>query len=129
MKTFDKKLRQHNKTVYLFLKEHCFPTAIYAVEWFTTFYICSCPSNLASYVMDLLFMDCKDILLRVGLSIMDTMQSQLLNLTSDELFCDFKNIVASLNPLDVIPSALAINFHHTDSILNVSNLNNFYLFI
>lgn len=120
MKTFDKKLRRYNKRVYYTLKEKGFFNICYALEWFTTCFIVSAPKNIAPYVIDLLFADIPDILLRVGLSVMNLLQDYIINASNDELQMNFKKMVVTLDPLSVISQALLINLGQKSSILRVS---------
>lgn len=110
MKIFDKKLRKQNKRVYNHLKECGFTNICYSLEWFTTCFVVSSPGNLASFVMDLLMVDVKDVLLRVGLAIMDSLQDLLLASSADEIHMNFKKLVMDIDPMDVLPRALVIRF-------------------
>lgn len=119
MKTFDKKLRRHNKKVYQTLKEKGFLNVCFSLEWFTTCFIVSAPKNLAPYILDLVFADIPDILLRVGLAIMNHLEDYIIKSSIDDLHMNFKKMVMNIDPLQVIPDALLINLGKSN-ILRVS---------
>jgi Rab-GTPase-TBC domain len=106
MNTFSKRFRKCNKTVYQHLKNTGFSPVCYSIEWFTTCFIVSHPGDLSVCVVDLLIMGFEDIMIRVGLAIMDLIQDQILALNAEQLQSSFKNIAMALDPVDVLSKAL-----------------------
>lgn len=119
MKIYSRKLRKYNKTVYSQLKMKDYPSICYALEWFTTFYIVSCPKTLATYVMDLLFADVSNIMIRVGLAIMNSLENFIVKASSEEIHMNFKEHVRSLDPVHIISQALGIDLECYGNILQV----------
>ena len=69
MGTFSKRFRKNNKAVYTHLKNAGFGPVCYAIEWFTTCFIVTCPGDLSACVVDLLLLGFDDIMLRVGVCV------------------------------------------------------------
>ena len=95
MNSFAKRFRRHNKRVYQHLRNIGFTPVCYAVEWFTTCFIVTCPGDFSACVIDLLLCGYDDIMIRVGLTIMDYLQDDLLSIGIEELQLNFKNMVST----------------------------------
>jgi hypothetical protein len=108
MNYFEKRLRVHNKRVYKHFKAVDFSPICYAVEWFTTCFIVTCPGELSSCVLDLLLIGFDDIMIRVGLAMLDHLQDALLCLDLENLQLQFKPLTTSADPYDVMYRALTI---------------------
>jgi hypothetical protein len=123
MNIFDKKLRKYNKIVYNSLKKSDFTSVCYSLEWFTTCYIIS-NSNISSYIIDLLLIHTNDILIRIGLAIMMTLESKIISIIEpEELHLKFKQwVMNDINPIDIITKALKIDLGIT-SILDIMYYN------
>lgn len=111
MKVFEKRLRKENRKVYNHFKTTGFGTVCYAIEWFTTCFIVTCPGDLSFCVLDMLLMGFKDILLRVGLAILGSLENEILSYDLEDLQHDLKKHVQRLNPIYVIDKALAHTLH------------------
>jgi hypothetical protein len=120
MKIFSRKLRKYHKNIYSQLKTKEYPTICYALEWFTTFFIVSCPKTLATYIIDLLFADVPNIMLRVGLAIMNHLESFISKASSEEIHMHFKARVKALDPIQIISHALGVDLECYGNILQVS---------
>ena len=66
MNVFSKRFRKNNKAVYTHLKTVGFGPVCYAIEWFTTCFITTCPGDLSACLLDLLLLGFDDIMLRVS---------------------------------------------------------------
>ena len=92
MKLFEKRLRVNNPFVYKHFKLVGFGTVCYAIEWFTTCFIVTCPGDLSACVIDLLLAGCEDAMIRVGLAIIDKLGAHLLKMDLEELQINFKQV-------------------------------------
>lgn len=119
MKVFEKRLRQHNKDVYNYFKAIGFGPVCYAIEWFTTCFVVTCPGDISSCVIDLLLLGFDDIMIRVGLAIVDILSDDILSMTLEDLQTSFKQMVTSVDPLAVFSKALAIKFQPKENNLEV----------
>jgi hypothetical protein len=108
MNFFEKRLRVHNKLVYKHFKAVDFSPICYAVEWFTTCFIVTCPGELSSCVLDLILIGFDDIMIRVGLAMLDHLQDTLLGLDLENLQLQFKSLTSMADPYDVMYRALTI---------------------
>lgn len=111
LKVFEKKLRLHNKKVYDHLQKTGFGAFCYAIEWFTTCFVVVHPGDLSSMVLDMLLMGFDDIMIRVGLAVLDLLEDQLLTYDLEELQLSFKILTRQLDAVAVVSSALAISLH------------------
>lgn len=111
IKIFDKKFQLTYPILHHHLQENGFFCYCYTVDWFTTFFIRTAPGELSLHIIELLLVGVKDILIRVGLSIMHLLHDKLLKLEEDELHLHFRNMVRSLSPKDVIVNALKIKLN------------------
>jgi hypothetical protein len=123
IKVFEKKLRKFNKPMYLLLKTLGFDPCCFAVEWFTTCFTVSCPGELSFCVIDLLLVGIDNIMIRVGLAIVDMLSPLISRNMSIEDFQNlFKNNTRKLEAKDVIFRALSIQIDNND-ILQVISLS------
>ena len=119
MNYFERLLRVHNRAIYNHFKNVGFTTICFAIEWFTTCFIVSCPGELSACVIDLILVGCEDIMLRIGLAILDCMESELLQLSNEELQLTFKAKTAQLDPYKVMHHALTIPVYKRQNVLKV----------
>jgi Rab-GTPase-TBC domain len=121
MNTFSKRFRKCNKTVYQHLKNTGFSPVCYSIEWFTTCFIVSHPGELSVCVVDLLIMGFDDIMIRVGLAMMDLLHDEILALDAEQLQSNFKKIAMALDPVDVLSKALTGDYvnPHCPNVLQV----------
>ena len=119
MKLFEKRLRKHNKVVYRYCKDIGYMTVCYAVEWFTTCFIVSNPDVLSCCVIDLIISGFTDIMIRIGIAIMDCLEPTIIRIALDELQENFKTLVGALDPACVILRALSIPWDEYDNALEV----------
>ena len=67
------------------LSKHKIPTDIYATNWFITMFTNDLPFDMAPSVLDVYLLEGHKGLLRIALSILAFLKSELLNLPYDEL--------------------------------------------
>jgi hypothetical protein len=108
MKLFEKKLRKHNKAIYDHFRSVGYGTFCYAIEWFTTCFIVSNPGLISSCAIDLIIAGFDDIMIRIGLSILNTLQPKILSSSVEVLQEGFKFMQASVDPVTVILGALTL---------------------
>ena len=105
---FEKKLRRHNNRVYKHWKALGFDPLCVTVEWFTTCFVTSCPGELANATFDLLLAGCEDALLKVGLALIDELESSILEMNLDQLQVQLKVIVRDASVAPVLARALTM---------------------
>ena len=108
IKLFEKRLKLHYKKVYEHLKSIGFVGFCYAIEWFTTCFLVSNPNELSACVMDMLMIDIKDTLIRIGLAVIANLESHLLQYDLEQMQVHFKSMVLGLKVVDVISVAVSI---------------------
>lgn len=108
MEYFERRLEQHNPAVYNHLLQHEFPPLCYTVEWFTTCFLVSSPGELSACVIDLILVGFNDMMIRVGLALMDNIQSFILQSTAEKLQLNFKKMLLLANCVEVMSLALMI---------------------
>lgn len=126
MRIFEKKLRRYNERLYKHLKRCQFRASSYAVEWFTTCFVVTCPGEMAMCVIDLILGGVNDIMIRVGLSLLTALQHRLIRLNFEKLHEQFKDYCMKADLVYVIVNALKIQFHSHNSVLKVSAANHLY---
>eukprot|EP01041_Mallomonas_annulata_P004586 gene4586-9114_t len=114
---FDEKFRKFEQKLYFHLKHMNFTSYCYAIEWFTTCFIVTCPGDLSHCVLDLLFAGFDDIMIRIGLAIMNVLKEELLLLDEEGLMSEFKIKVRALKPVNIIPLALSYKIRESACIL------------
>jgi hypothetical protein len=120
MRIFEKKLRKYNLKLYKHFKKCDFRPSSYAIEWFTTCFIVTCPGELALCLLDLLVAGIDDIMIRAGLSLLTVLQHKLLRLDFEGLHENFKNYSLRADPTFVMLQALKIPPQSKCDILHVS---------
>lgn len=108
MNYFEKRLRKHNKRIYKYFKHIDYSPVCYSIEWFTTCFIVTCPGELSSCVLDLMLVGFDDIMIRVGLAMLDHLEDQLLKLDLETMQLEFKPLASKADPYDVMFRALTI---------------------
>ena len=108
MQYFEQRLASHNKAVYDHLMREEFPPLCYTVEWFTTCYLVSSPGELSACVIDLLLLGFNDIMIRVGLALMDHLEPVILRSNAEKLQLNFKKMLLLANCVEVMSRALMI---------------------
>lgn len=111
IKVFDKKFQLFYPILHFHLQENDFFCYCYTVDWFTTCFIRSSPGELSLHILELLLLGMKDILIRIGLSIMHLLHDTLLKLEEDDLHVNFRSLVKQLNAKEVITMAVKINLN------------------
>eukprot|EP01038_Epipyxis_sp_PR26KG_P010900 gene10900-14631_t len=109
MNYFEKRLRIHNKIIYKYFKKINYGTVCYAIEWFTTCFIVTNPGELSSCVIDLILIGYEDIMIRIGLGLLDHLQHIILQLDIEELQIRFKEIVMKADPNDIMLRVMKMN--------------------
>lgn len=122
MKFFEKKLRKHSKNVYDYFKLIGFGSVCYAIEWFTTCFVVTCPGDLSACVLDMLFAGFDNIMIRTGLAIIELLEDQVLSSTLEDLQISFKSMVLGLDPLQVVSKALLIEIQPKHNMLEVKSV-------
>lgn len=118
---FDVAFKKHNKALFSHLQSIGFTSVCFTIEWFTTCFVKSCPGDLCICVLDLVFLGVDDVLIRVALAILDTMQTELLAMDEESIQLRFKDMVKLADPLKVIPQAILINLAYLDKPSDASN--------
>lgn len=108
MHYYDRRLAVHNKAVHTHLEDEEFPPLCYTVEWFTTCFLVSSPGELSACVIDLILSGFSDIMVRVGLALMDHLEAVILQSTAEKLQLNFKKMLVLANCVEVMTRALAI---------------------
>jgi hypothetical protein len=111
IKIYDKKFQLFYPILHFHLQENDFFCYCYAVDWFTTCFIRSSPGELSLHILELLLLGMKDILIRIGLSIMHLLHDTLLKLEDDDVHVNFRSLVKQLNAKEVITMAVKINLN------------------
>jgi hypothetical protein len=119
MNMFSKKLRRTNKKMYTHFKRIGFGPVCYSIEWFTTCFIVTCPGDLSCCVIDMLLLGFDDIMIRVGLAVVEALESDIEGLDLEELQMCFKKLTMALTPQDILPRALTIDIGSGKCILDV----------
>jgi TBC1 domain family member 10 len=121
MKIFEKRLRKYCPQIYRHFKKHDFGTVSYAIEWFTTCFIVTCPGELSLCIIDLLIAGFDDIMIRVGIGLLQFLQDKLLQLDFEGLHAHFKQLVMYADPCQVMICAFRIPCESHISILEVNS--------
>lgn len=108
MQYYDRRLAAHNRSVHAHLEAEEFPPLCYSVEWFTTCFLVSSPGELSACVIDLMLCGFSDIMVRVGLALMDHLQSVVLHSNAEKLQLNFKKMLVLANCVEVMSRALMI---------------------
>ena len=116
MMYYEKRLEAHNPTIYAHLQAEEFPPLCYTVEWFTTCFLVSSPGELSTCVLDLLLSGFNDIMIRVGLALMDHLESVILQSNAEKLQLNFKRMLLLANCVDVMYRALLIPSDNIDEL-------------
>ena len=122
MAIFEHKFLEQDSVLYHHLQEMNFTSICYAIEWFTTCFIVPCPGELSYLVIDLLMAGFPDIMIRVGLAIMQQLRDQLLGRDQEGLMSDFKGLCNALNPIHVVSIALTYEVLENGNYLEVGGL-------
>ena len=102
-------LKLHCRDLYIHFKDIGFTGYCYGIQWFNTCYLASNPGNLSRCVMDMLLVDVKDTLLRIGVCILENIKNQLIDLDLDQTQDRFKVSVLGVRTMDVLYKALTLN--------------------
>lgn len=62
-----------------------FQTSMYASPWFLTLFASVLPLNLVFRVMDLLLVEGRDVIFKVGLALLELSQEQLLQMDMEDM--------------------------------------------
>lgn len=117
IRIFEKKLRKHNRRIYRHFKKTEFTAVSYTIEWFTTCFIVSSPGELSLCVLDMLIAGFDNIMLKIGLSLLDHLEEALLALDFESLHANFKNMMMTADPIAVMARALCINIGTSNNLL------------
>ena len=109
IKVFEKRLKLHYKKVHEHLKNIGFVGFCYAIEWFTTCFLVSNPNELSACVIDMLMVNIKDTLIRIGLAVVANLEPYLLQYDLEQMQVNFKSMVMGLRAVDVLTVAVSIN--------------------
>lgn len=120
MRLFEKKLRKHNRSVYNHFKKCDFTTVSYAIEWFTTCFIVSSPGELSLCVLDLLIAGFDNIMIRVGLSLLDFLEEKILQLDFEGLHQKFKFLMTNADPIVIMANAIKMKLDTEVNYLQVA---------
>jgi hypothetical protein len=120
MQIFERKLRKYYRSVYNYFKSIGFQSVCYAIEWFTTCFIVTSPGILALGVIDLVLLDVPDIMLKIGLAIVDLLEPRILKTSLEDLQIGFKAMIQTLDAADILTVALSMCFDKShDRVLEV----------
>lgn len=119
MHFYERRLQAHNPAVHDHLLQEEFPPLCYTVEWFTTCFLVSSPGELSACVIDSMLCGFNDIMIRVGLALMDHLQTVILQSNAEKLQLNFKKMLVLANCVEVMTRALMIP---SDDINGVSRL-------
>eukprot|EP00601_Ochromonadales_sp_CCMP2298_P030270 CAMPEP_0173325656 /NCGR_PEP_ID=MMETSP1144-20121109/638_1 /TAXON_ID=483371 /ORGANISM="non described non described, Strain CCMP2298" /LENGTH=344 /DNA_ID=CAMNT_0014269893 /DNA_START=108 /DNA_END=1142 /DNA_ORIENTATION=- len=82
---FEDCLQRHNPRLHAHLQRCEFTPLLYVVEWFTTCFVGTNPGEISACVLDLLFGGVKNVLLRVGLALLEHLQGTLMGFNQEQL--------------------------------------------
>jgi hypothetical protein len=116
MQYYEGRLRAHNKAVYDHLEAEEFPPLCYTVEWFTTCFLVSSPGELSACVIDLMLSGYSDIMIRVGLALMDHLETVIMQSNAEKLQLNFKKMLLLANCVEVMSRALTIPNDEMDGV-------------
>lgn len=119
MEYYEKRLEMHNPTVYQHLQNEEFPPLCYTVEWFTTCFLVSSPGELSACVIDLIICGYDDIMIRVGLALMDHLETVILHSNAEKLQLNFKKMLLLANCVEVMTKALTIPNDNMDGVSRI----------
>eukprot|EP00598_Pedospumella_elongata_P006600 CAMPEP_0184973834 /NCGR_PEP_ID=MMETSP1098-20130426/5467_1 /TAXON_ID=89044 /ORGANISM="Spumella elongata, Strain CCAP 955/1" /LENGTH=519 /DNA_ID=CAMNT_0027496331 /DNA_START=85 /DNA_END=1644 /DNA_ORIENTATION=- len=122
MMYFEKRLETHNPTVFKHLQNEEFPPLCYSIEWFTTCFLVSSPGELSACVLDLMLSGFEDIMIRVGLALMDHLESVILQSNAEKLQLNFKRMLLLANSVDVMYRALQIPSENIDGMSRLETM-------
>ena len=108
IKELERWLKHYHLDMYLHFQDVGFTGYCYAIQWFNTCYLLSNPGNLSKCVIDMLLVNVKDTLLRVGIGILADIKSQLMHLDIDHLQEQFKISVLGVRTVDVLHTAFML---------------------
>ncbi len=120
MRLFEKKLRKHNRNVYNHFKKCDFTTVSYAIEWFTTCFIVSSPGELSLCVLDLLIARFDNIMIRVGLALLDFLEEKILQLDFEGLHQKFQFLMTNADPIVIMANAIKMKLDTEVNYLQVA---------
>ena len=84
------------------LKSKNFLAPFYSIEWFTTVFTLSCPTDLTIAIWDLFFSGLQDTFLRGAIAIMSVLENQLLELDAEDLLKNFRSLVSKVGTHQVL---------------------------
>lgn len=119
MKIFEMKLRKHNLKIFQHFQKYDFNASSYALEWFTTCFVVSIPGDLSSCVLDLIISGIPNIMIKVGLALLDHYQQELLQLDFEGLYSKFKPLLLQADPVIIMFEALIMDIGCDFDILRV----------
>mmetsp|Transcript_4772 Transcript_4772/g.7250 ORF Transcript_4772/g.7250 Transcript_4772/m.7250 type:complete len:1355 (-) Transcript_4772:364-4428(-) len=108
MEVFEMQLGHRLPVLAATLKERGFIAPFYSIEWFTTLFTLACPFDLTVAVWDLFFAGLQDVQLRCALAIMESLESQLLSMATEELLKEFRHLCLTVSTEEVVLRALRI---------------------
>ena len=117
IRIFEKKLRKHNRRIYRHFKKTEFTAVSYTIEWFTTCFIVSSPGELSLCVLDMLIAGFDNIMIKIGLSLLDSLEETLLSLDFEALHSNFKTLTLQADPIAVMARALCIDIGTSKNLL------------
>jgi len=105
---FEDCLQRHNPRLHAHLQRCEFTPLLYVVEWFTTCFVGTNPGEISACVLDLLFGGVKNVLLRVGLALLEHLQGTLMGFNQEQLQLHMKRHVASASVHEVMRGAMLV---------------------
>ncbi|EQC26250.1 hypothetical protein SDRG_15911 [Saprolegnia diclina VS20] len=85
-----------------------FDVYLYGIEWFTTMFACSSKIELSHAVLDLVLADVTDVMFRIGIALLQSVEAQLLSMSFDDLLRDFKSVTKHVDTYQIVMAALSV---------------------
>ncbi|CAM9112960.1 unnamed protein product, partial [Pylaiella littoralis] len=107
VRTFGKALKRRLPTLHNHLCEQAIPMSFLCAEWFTTAYARNTPLPLALCAFDLFLVRLDDVMLRLGLAVLEVLAPSLKALNGSEILLQYGGLTANVCFKEVLWCALA----------------------
>ncbi|CAM9942370.1 unnamed protein product, partial [Ectocarpus sp. 12 AP-2014] len=107
VRIFGKALKRRLPALHGHLRKEAVPMSFLCAEWFTTAYARNTPLPLALCALDLFLVRLDDVMIRLGLAILEVLAPSLKMLNGLEILLQYGNLTANVSFQEVLRCALA----------------------
>eukprot|EP00164_Ancoracysta_twista_P001798 GFYU01002362.1.p1 GENE.GFYU01002362.1~~GFYU01002362.1.p1 ORF type:complete len:472 (-),score=103.04 GFYU01002362.1:234-1649(-) len=124
---FDKEIEKKCPRLGQYFTEHDVSSSLFATNWFSTLFVYALPEPSAASIMDMLFIDGKRVMFRVGVFLIKSIEEKLLNTPIDSLLAEIKSLVCEFKPQEIVQKSLKVSL--MEETLAVSADEKMYMYI